>query len=69
MSVICDWYNEQIVAAAEQPLLPLLAGLVGGFAGIRPSTRTIRVQVRWWPGNLTAAGVHPHHELPGRVGA
>ncbi|GAA2640262.1 hypothetical protein GCM10010399_87250 [Dactylosporangium fulvum] len=63
--MICDWYNEQIVAAGKQPLLLLLAGLVGGFAGIRTSTRMIRAQVRWWPGNLTAGGVHLHHELFG----
>ncbi|GGM08825.1 hypothetical protein ACFFX1_01680 [Dactylosporangium sucinum] len=63
--MICDWYNEQIVAAGKQPLLLLLAGLVGGFAAIRTSTRMIRAQVRWWPGNLTAGGVHLHHEFFG----
>jgi len=65
VSVICDWYNEQIVAAGKQPLLLLLGGLVGGFAGIRTSTRLIRAQVKWWPGNLTAVGVHLHHEFFG----
>ncbi|WP_308195794.1 hypothetical protein KZZ52_12060 [Dactylosporangium sp. AC04546] len=63
--MICDWYNEQIIAAGKQPLLLLLAGLVGGFAAIRTSTRLIRAQVKWWPGNLTAGGVHLHHEFFG----
>ncbi|MET7395898.1 hypothetical protein ABZS66_20620 [Dactylosporangium sp. NPDC005572] len=63
--MICNWYDEQIVGAGKQPLLLLLAGLVGGFAAIRTSTRMIRAQVKWWPGNLTAGGVHLHHEFFG----
>ncbi|MEV7231130.1 hypothetical protein AB0M79_29545 [Polymorphospora sp. NPDC051019] len=58
-------YQEQIVAPGKQAVLLLLVGLVLGFAFIRTSTRLIRAQVRWWPGNVSAGGVHLHHELFG----
>ena len=57
-----DWswllgsYHDQIVASGKQPLLLLLLGLVGGFGFIRTSTRMIRAQVKWWPGNVTPGG-------------
>jgi hypothetical protein len=68
-----DWswllgsYHDQIVASGKQPLLLLLLGLVGGFGFIRTSTRMIRAQVKWWPGNVSAGGVHLHHELFGML--
>ncbi len=68
-----DWswlvgsYHEQIVASGKQPVLLLLVGLVGGFGFIRTSTRMIRAQVKWWPGNVSASGVHLHHEVFGVV--
>ncbi|WP_196790973.1 hypothetical protein [Motilibacter aurantiacus] len=49
----------------KQPVLLLLAGLVSAFAASRTSTRLIRAQVRWWPGNISVRGVHLHHELFG----
>jgi hypothetical protein len=58
-------YHEQIVAPGKQPIFLLLLGLVCGFGFIRTSTRLIRAQVRWWPGNISAGGVHLHHELFG----
>ncbi len=40
----------------------VLAGLIGGFLFIRTSTRLIRMQVKWWPGNVeTSSGLHIHH--------
>lgn len=66
-----DWswalgsYHEQIVAPGKQPILFLLAGMVGGFSAIRTSARLIRAQVRWWPGNVSVGGVHVHHEFFG----
>jgi hypothetical protein len=60
-------YHEQIVAPGKQPILFLLAGLVLSFGFIRTSTRLIRARVRWWPGNVSAGGIHLHHELFGVV--
>lgn len=66
-----DWhwlvgsYHEQIVKSGKQPLLLLLIGLIGGFLFIRTSTRMIRAQVKWWPGNVSAGGIHLHHEVFG----
>ncbi len=66
-----DWkwlvgsYHDQVVRPGKQPLLLLLLGLIGGFVFIRTSTRMIRAQVKWWPGNVSAGGVHLHHEVFG----
>ncbi len=68
-----DWqwvfgrYHDEIVSSGKQPLLLLLIGLIGGFVFIRTSTRMIRAQVKWWPGNVSAGGVHLHHELFGVI--
>jgi hypothetical protein len=68
-----DWtwisghYHDEIVRAHKQPLLLLLLGLVLSFGFIRTSTRMIRAQVKWWPGNVSAGGVHLHHEIFGIV--
>ncbi|MBV9820202.1 MAG: hypothetical protein JOZ07_17875 [Solirubrobacterales bacterium] len=46
----------------------LLIGLLGSFLFIRMSTRLIRRQVRWWPGNIqTSGGLHLHHLVFGIV--
>ncbi len=37
------------------------------FAFIRLSTRMIRAQVSWWPGNIETGGVHVHHMVFGIV--
>ncbi len=66
-----DWhwlfgsYHDEIVKSGKQPLLLLLLGLIGGFVFIRTSTRMIRAQVKWWPGNVSAGGIHLHHEVFG----
>jgi hypothetical protein len=68
-----DWswffgsYHDEIVEPGKQPILVLLIGLIVGFGIIRTSTRMIRAQVKWWPGNVSAGGVHLHHELFGVV--
>src|SRR3954451_17246891 len=38
------------------------------FGFIRFSTRMIRAEVSWWPGNVTPGGVHIHHMAFGIVG-
>ncbi|GAB3682623.1 hypothetical protein [Angustibacter aerolatus] len=62
-----DLYQQQIVDPGKQPVLLLLAGLVGGFVVIRASTRLIRARARFWPGNVHVGGVHVHHLLVGVV--
>jgi hypothetical protein len=68
-----DWswffgsYHDEIEAPGKQPIFILLIGLILGFSLIRTSTRMIRAQVRWWPGNVSAGGVHLHHEIFGVV--
>lgn len=40
----------------------MLLGFFISFAFIRTSTRLIRMEVKWWPGNVeTASGLHIHH--------
>jgi hypothetical protein len=40
----------------------VLLGFFVSFAFIRTSTRLIRMEVRWWPGNVeTSSGLHIHH--------
>ena len=68
-----DWqwvtghYHDEIVRAHKQPLLLLLLALVVTFCFIRMSTRMIRAQVKWWPGNVSAGGIHLHHEFIGVI--
>jgi hypothetical protein len=68
-----DWtwisghYHDEIIRSHKQPLLLLLLGLVVSFGFIRTSTRMIRAQVKWWPGNVSAGGVHLHHEFFGMI--
>jgi hypothetical protein len=47
--------------------LILLAGMLISFAFIRFSTRMIRAEVSWWPGNVTPGGLHIHHLVFGIV--
>ncbi|MGZ5312534.1 MAG: hypothetical protein ACXWZW_11320 [Solirubrobacterales bacterium] len=47
--------------------LILLGCLLLSFAFIRFSTRMIRAQVSWWPGNIETGGVHVHHLVFGIV--
>jgi hypothetical protein len=47
--------------------LILLAAMLLSFAFIRFSTRMIRAEVSWWPGNVTPGGLHIHHLVFGIV--
>jgi hypothetical protein len=52
---------------ARRAGLILLAALLLSFAFIRFSTRMIRAEVSWWPGNVTPGGLHIHHLVFGIV--
>lgn len=59
------WFTERIVETGRLPLFCYFAGMVVGFVFIRTSTRLIRANVRWWPGNVTPGGLHIHHAVFG----
>ena len=71
MVAVWSWlhelYREEIVEPGKQSLFLLLLGMIAAFVGIRASTRMIRAQSRWWPGNVLVRGVHLHHELFGVI--
>lgn len=52
---------------AQRAGLILLAGLLLSFGFIRFSTRMIRAEVSWWPGNVSPGGLHIHHLVFGIV--
>jgi len=55
-------------AEAQRAGLILLGSMLLSFAFIRFSTRMIRAEVSWWPGNIeTEGGVHVHHLVFGIV--
>jgi hypothetical protein len=62
-----DWYTREIVAPGKQPLAVLFVSFVVTFLFIRFSTRMIRAQVKWWPGNVQPGGLHLHHVVFGIV--
>ena len=47
--------------------LILLAAMLLSFGFIRFSTRMIRAEVSWWPGNVTPGGLHIHHLVFGII--
>jgi hypothetical protein len=47
--------------------LILLAAMLLSFGFIRFSTRMIRAEVSWWPGNVEPGGLHIHHLVFGIV--
>ena len=47
--------------------LILLACMLLSFGFIRFSTRMIRAEVKWWPGNVTPGGMHIHHLVFGII--
>jgi len=52
----------------QRAALWALIGMLGSFAFIRFSTRMIRAEVSWWPGNIeTESGIHIHHLVFGIV--
>jgi hypothetical protein len=48
--------------------LILLGSMLLSFGFIRFSTRMIRAEVSWWPGNVAPGGLHIHHLVFGIVG-
>ncbi len=60
--------NEEFLASDGQRAgLILLAAMLLSFGFIRMSTRMIRAEVSWWPGNVTPGGLHIHHLVFGIV--
>jgi hypothetical protein len=47
--------------------LIMLGSMLLAFGFIRFSTRMIRAEVSWWPGNVTPGGMHIHHLVFGIV--
>jgi len=67
-SFIADFWNDQLVDHHRQGVFLVLVGFVGSFAFIRMSTRMIRAEVSWWPGNIESeSGLHVHHLVFGIV--
>ncbi|HTR74408.1 MAG TPA: hypothetical protein VMH33_04005 [Solirubrobacterales bacterium] len=67
-SIFTDFWDHQLVDHDRQGVFLLLIGFVGSFAFIRMSTRLIRKEVSWWPGNIESeGGVHVHHLVFGIV--
>ncbi|WP_435177958.1 phosphatidylglycerol lysyltransferase domain-containing protein [Actinacidiphila sp. bgisy145] len=60
-------HGTQTSGAGREQLFLLLGGLVCSFLFIRFSTRMIRRQVSWWPGNVQPGGMHIHHVVFGQV--
>ncbi len=60
-------YHDEISEEGKAGFFWLLVGFVAGFGFIRLSTRMIRAQVSWWPGNVTPGGMHLHHMLFGMI--
>jgi len=67
-SLVTDLWNDQLVAHHRQGVFLVLVGLVGSFGFIRMSTRMIRAEVSWWPGNIESeGGIHVHHLVFGII--
>jgi hypothetical protein len=54
-------------SADQRAGLILLAAMLLSFGFIRFSTRMIRAEVKWWPGNVTPGGLHIHHLVFGII--
>jgi hypothetical protein len=66
--ILTDFWENHLVAHDRQGVFLVLVGFVGSFAFIRMSTRLIRKEVSWWPGNIESeSGVHVHHLVFGIV--
>jgi hypothetical protein len=65
---ITEFWNDQLVEHDRQGVFLVLVGFVGSFAFIRMSTRMIRAEVSWWPGNVESnSGLHVHHLVFGII--
>jgi hypothetical protein len=54
-------------SADQRAGLILLGAMLLSFGFIRFSTRMIRAEVSWWPGNVQPGGLHIHHLVFGIV--
>ena len=59
--------NAAFDTADQRAGLILLLSMLLSFGFIRFSTRMIRAEVSWWPGNVTPGGLHIHHLVFGIV--
>jgi len=65
---ILNLYIDQAVEPGREAAGLVLLGLLGSFLFIRTSTRLQRnPKVTWWPGSVSAGGVHVHHLVFGIV--
>lgn len=62
-----EWFATEIVGPGRLPLFFMMLAFALAFAFIRISTRMIRADVSWWPGNVTPGGLHIHHVVFGLV--
>jgi hypothetical protein len=63
-----DFRTDAALDTADQRAgLILLGSMLLSFGFIRFSTRMIRAEVSWWPGNVTPGGLHIHHLVFGIV--
>lgn len=60
-------FVRDIVETGRLPLFVMLVAIIVAFVFIRFSTRMIRAEVSWWPGNITPGGLHIHHVVFGLV--
>src|SRR5262249_27786591 len=65
--VMSSWFENEIIQPGKLPLAVLFLAFVVTFLFIRFSTRMIRAQVKWWPGNVSGGGLHLHHVVFGIV--
>lgn len=61
------WFTDTIIDNGRLPLFFLMVAFALTFLFIRMSTRMIRAEVSWWPGNVTPGGLHIHHVVFGLV--
>jgi hypothetical protein len=59
--------NAALDTQGQRAGLVLLAAMLLSFGFIRFSTRMIRAEVSWWPGNVSPGGLHIHHLVFGIV--
>jgi hypothetical protein len=59
--------NAALDTSDQRAGLIMLAAMLLSFGFIRFSTRMIRAEVSWWPGNVTPGGMHIHHLVFGIV--
>jgi len=65
---VSDFWDQHLVDHGRQGVFLVLVGFLGSFAFIRMSTRLIRKEVSWWPGNIESdSGLHVHHLVFGIV--